>query len=298
MIEYRYSPNEKKYYIMEINARFWGSLSLPVFAGVNFPVLLYNFFLKGEISDTNYLAEKYSKHILKDSKWLFIRLKNRKIKLFFSEIKLDFVRFFKNDMTFDVEKISDLKPSVFQYFLLFSNLLKKINQISYRFIIYIIKNITRNRDREKALNLISKDDRNIIFVCRGNIIRSAFAEKYYNKLNSKISYSCGTFEKSERYSPTAALLAAKKNDVDLQNHKSNYLNDLKVNLSSSIFFVMNTKQYILLSKEKKYENVYFLSVFNKKNSLVIKDPYYNPYELKTYSKIFDQIKSNIDLMLK
>ena len=298
MIEYRYCPSEKKYFIMEINARFWGSLSLPVFSGINFPVILYDYFVKGEISKSIYLAEKYSKHILKDSKWLFIKLKNNKIRLFFSEIKSDFVRFVRNDMTFDVEKKNDFKPSVFQYALLFSNFFKKIHEISYRFLIFIYKNKTRNKDRKQALNLLLTDNMNIVFVCRGNIIRSAFAENYFNKLTENRSYSCGTLYKSERLSPVKALEAAKNIDVDLQDHKSKYINDLEIDVSNSIYFVMNPKQYIELSKRKKYENVYFLGIFDEDRSLVIKDPYYNPYDLITYSKIFEQIKSNIDLMIK
>ena len=99
-------------------------------------------------------------------------------------------------------------------------------------------------------------------------------------------------------SPVKALEAAKNIDVDLQDHKSKYINDLEIDVSNSIYFVMNPKQYIELSKRKKYENVYFLGIFDEDRSLVIKDPYYNPYDLITYSKIFEQIKSNIDLMIK
>jgi predicted ATP-grasp superfamily ATP-dependent carboligase len=40
MVEFRYDPTSGQYWLMEINGRFWGSLSLPVLCGVNFPYVL------------------------------------------------------------------------------------------------------------------------------------------------------------------------------------------------------------------------------------------------------------------
>lgn len=40
MVEFRYDPHTGQYCLMEVNGRFWGSLSLPVLCGVNFPYIL------------------------------------------------------------------------------------------------------------------------------------------------------------------------------------------------------------------------------------------------------------------
>jgi predicted ATP-grasp superfamily ATP-dependent carboligase len=40
MVEFRYDPATKQHWLMEVNGRFWGSLSLPVQCGVNFPFVL------------------------------------------------------------------------------------------------------------------------------------------------------------------------------------------------------------------------------------------------------------------
>lgn len=40
MFEYRWDPTTDEFFLMELNARFWGSLHLPIHAGVDFPKLL------------------------------------------------------------------------------------------------------------------------------------------------------------------------------------------------------------------------------------------------------------------
>lgn len=45
MVEYRWDPVTTKFYLMEMNLRFWGSLHLALYAGVDFPRLLADAFL-------------------------------------------------------------------------------------------------------------------------------------------------------------------------------------------------------------------------------------------------------------
>jgi hypothetical protein len=44
MLEYRWDPSSGDYWLIEVNARFWGSLHLALFAGVDFPCLLLDAF--------------------------------------------------------------------------------------------------------------------------------------------------------------------------------------------------------------------------------------------------------------
>jgi predicted ATP-grasp superfamily ATP-dependent carboligase len=41
MVEFKVDPRDQVARLMEINPKFWGSIALPIFAGVNFPHLLY-----------------------------------------------------------------------------------------------------------------------------------------------------------------------------------------------------------------------------------------------------------------
>jgi hypothetical protein len=40
MMEYRWEPGTNRFHFIEMNGRFWGSLHLALFAGVDFPALL------------------------------------------------------------------------------------------------------------------------------------------------------------------------------------------------------------------------------------------------------------------
>jgi hypothetical protein len=56
MFEYRWSPADDRFYLMEFNSRFWRSLHLAMFAGVDFPRLLADaFFNRPDSPVTEYL---------------------------------------------------------------------------------------------------------------------------------------------------------------------------------------------------------------------------------------------------
>lgn len=46
MLEYRWDPASDRFWLLELNARFWGSLHLALFAGVDFPRLLMDAFFE------------------------------------------------------------------------------------------------------------------------------------------------------------------------------------------------------------------------------------------------------------
>ena len=49
MVEYRWNPSTNRFFLMEMNLRFWGSIHLALYSGVDFPKLLADSFLGYEI---------------------------------------------------------------------------------------------------------------------------------------------------------------------------------------------------------------------------------------------------------
>lgn len=48
MVEFRVNPETREWVLLEVNARFWGSLPLALAAGADFPLALYNLLTRGE----------------------------------------------------------------------------------------------------------------------------------------------------------------------------------------------------------------------------------------------------------
>lgn len=53
MVEFKMDPRDGRPKLMEVNPRFWGSIALPIAAGVDFPFLLYRLALEGDIAPSN-----------------------------------------------------------------------------------------------------------------------------------------------------------------------------------------------------------------------------------------------------
>ncbi|HRR70328.1 MAG TPA: ATP-grasp domain-containing protein [Desulfomonilia bacterium] len=64
MLEFKEDPRNGQCVLLEINPKFWGSIALPIAAGVDFPYLLYRLACRGEISE----EYSYPEHVL--CRWL------------------------------------------------------------------------------------------------------------------------------------------------------------------------------------------------------------------------------------
>jgi predicted ATP-grasp superfamily ATP-dependent carboligase len=51
MVEFKFDSRDKKFKLMEINPRFWGSLSVAIDSGVDFPYLYYQIAANGDCED-------------------------------------------------------------------------------------------------------------------------------------------------------------------------------------------------------------------------------------------------------
>jgi len=118
MIEFKVAPDSTPY-LMEVNARFWGSLQLAIDSGVDFPWLLYQV-ATGQTPDR---IDHYKVGIR--SRWLlgdFLRLGRLLLGTGESGITgsgrwkavLDFLHFFERNTRYEVNRWDDLKPFSFE----------------------------------------------------------------------------------------------------------------------------------------------------------------------------------------
>ena len=157
--------------------------------------------------------------------------------------------------------------------------------------------------------------KSILFVCKGNICRSNFAEMLaYNKYNNANEYllnSAGILVNKPIGPPEEAIIAARKYDVDIHNRKSRQL-DYALMESSDLVAVMEACQYKYLRKLfLEYQDKIFLlplietrnkNYYDEYSQYNIKDPYGKaiPEFIECYNRIercidilFSDMKHNI-----
>ena len=118
MVEFKVS-SEGIPYLMEVNARFWGSLQLAIDTGVDFPYLLYKLAVdEGHEKVEGYKIGIKSRWLLGDLDHLYLILKNDSGLYLKASSKwwliLQFLNFFVRDTTYEVNRWDDLRPFFFE----------------------------------------------------------------------------------------------------------------------------------------------------------------------------------------
>lgn len=91
MVEYKYNEKSKRGWFIEINPRFWGSLALPYYSGMDFPYLYYQILKEGDVDETfNYREGVKVKWILGGALGFLDGIKHdKRIKLNHLSLKAD-----------------------------------------------------------------------------------------------------------------------------------------------------------------------------------------------------------------
>ena len=118
MVEFKIDDKKNEPVLMEINGRFWGSLPLAVFAGVDFPYLYFKL-AEGTLTEDAppYKVGVASRHFLGDVKHLLSVLFSRDPirRSFFPTRKKALSDFFRDDVVrYDVLQRNDLMPFFFE----------------------------------------------------------------------------------------------------------------------------------------------------------------------------------------
>lgn len=150
--------------------------------------------------------------------------------------------------------------------------------------------------------------KSILFVCKGNICRSPFAEIFSKHiigiLNQYMFSSAGIYVESPKEPPVEAVIAANNIGIDLQGHKSKSINYQMIE-SYDLIVAMEVWQYRYLNKlfAEYKEKIFLLPLFDKNTKFLnnysiynIKDPYGKSQN--DYKKCFDRIKCCIEGLIK
>ena len=307
MVEFKWQPETKQYWLMEINGRFWGSLPLADAAGADFPKMLFDLLVLNQLPETRLYKENiYCRKLSADLYWLEQVLRQSDDPRLFSypdkkKILSDLLLgLHPTKHFFDVQSFNDPIPGLLDLF----NILKKNTlRISELMSAKALVKYHGSKFVQKRLIKKVKQSNTILFLCYGNINRSALAEAIAEQSGTKntkvIFHSAGFHKHENRPADSNMVKVADSHGVNLKNSHSTALTTDIVN-QSDLILAMEVIHLERLANE--YPNAkqkgYLLGSFRAVNSnqqVEISDPYNK--EIAVYEKIFERIKGAVSHLI-
>jgi protein-tyrosine-phosphatase/predicted ATP-grasp superfamily ATP-dependent carboligase len=242
MVEFLRGDGTGAPHFIEINGRLWGSLALALHAGVDFPRKLIECYMGNPVTPepASYPVGMYCRNVYPgELNYLWSVLKAdgpvrgvqppSKSRALFDCIGL----FFSPHIRYDYFWPRDPFPWVLQTIHAFEHVFKSVwRKLTRKMLrIWLIREFSRKH--EKA----APDLRQVLFLCYGNICRSAFAEAYWNvqARNGSPAQSAGFHLSGNRRSPTRFRALAKRLGGDLGNHRSKVVDVRAIDWATAIF---------------------------------------------------------------
>lgn len=301
MVEFKLNPVTGEFCLMEINGRFWGSLPLAVVAGADFPSMLLDLHLDGDIKPSRpYRSDVYCRLLSRDLHWYEAVLRSgtdRRIAKIpgrwevFKELGLLF--HYRHHL--DVQRISDPLPGlvdvgrvVNDYFQRFFSLMEELRFYARQ----------KRAWRKGEVSAAVSQARSILFLCYGNINRSALADVMVRGYaeDSGISIASAGFAPQEaRHADPVMVEVAAKFGHDMNNIRSTCVTQQLLH-DSDIIFIMEKSHYdrLLTIDGCVASKVYLLGAHqgNVGWSVEIKDPFGRSRE--SYLVCYESIAEAVD----
>ena len=247
MIEFRVDPDSGGAWMMEINGRFWGSLALAQFGGVDFPRALVRLLLEGVRPEPVPGRRVWARAVGRDLRWMrqmtALRLADatgrrqvpaeRKLMLTqpLGRSVAEWARLLGGREVWDGAALDDPAPIVFE-----------IGSEIARVPRAVIRRWQRRRVRRGAIAAWSRplgEVRRILVLCSGNICRSAYVGVRLDaEVTGGVSVRSGALVgPSGRPTPGPFLRAAAARGVDLSHHRSHAIDDADLSWADLILIM-------------------------------------------------------------
>jgi predicted ATP-grasp superfamily ATP-dependent carboligase/protein-tyrosine-phosphatase len=278
MVEFRVDPQNGRWYFLEINARLWGSLPLAIAAGADFPTMLYDLFVHGKRNfDSYYRTGIRCRNTTLDLNWMRAAVRAAPWLQGMVLLAKETGRTIASILTLrernDTLTLDDPRPGLVERSEIFQ---AGFHSIARRFWQHrFLKEHVREKRKRKLDRLLSQAH-SIVFVCKGNICRSPFAEHYAKQRVPGVhSVSVGTYPLAGRESPHAARAAAQAVGINLNDHRSRMV-DAKLLSDADVIFVFDIENFITMRRygyEIRQKLFFMTECLLSKNSISILDPF-------------------------
>ncbi|PYN86347.1 MAG: hypothetical protein DMD87_18070 [Candidatus Rokuibacteriota bacterium] len=290
MVEFKYDRESGRYWLMEINPRLWGSVALAIDAGVDFP---YGLFCIATDADPGpqplYRQRYYTRLVPPDLDWIARQIRtsgaSRAVEL------LSFLRLLTGRESWDHFAWTDLGPLVKSS----TDFLREKNRAldSRRQAHAEARAALRQHAANVPLVRASVPVSRILFVCTGNICRSALAAALWQMQHPAMKVaSAGFIPREGRRSPDNVQAAAWARGVSLADHRSTRLDETMLR-ENDVVVVFEPRNFVELSRAfpQYLDRMVLLGALLDPPRASIKDP----YQLSTAEteRVADQIEAGL-----
>lgn len=302
MVEFKYAAETGEFRLMEINGRFWGSLPLAVAAGANFPLMLHQLMTTGAVGEhPSARPGVLCRHLARDLDWLEqVLRRNAPARLVTlpsrGQIVRDWLLMFSPRHHFDVQSWRDPRPGLLD--------IGRIGRAQWRRVHAVFARRRRMRRALAAARPGGEAGRRLasakqlLFVCYGNINRSALAHAYAaQRPPNGLAYASAGFHRPEdRPADPAMVDIARTRGIDLSANRSRTL-DAAMVARADLIFVMELAQLERLESEypEARGKAFLLGALDAAGGAEIPDPYGKAPEV--YSAVCSRIVTAVDRWL-
>jgi protein-tyrosine-phosphatase len=309
MVEYKQDRSGAHFHLMEINGRFWGSLPLAVAAGADFPAWLYRMLVKGERppAGTSRVG-LHSRNLQKDVEWFAQNWRaSRDDRLLITVPRgqplWELRHLVAGRERWDTLTFDDWRPGVAEATQLAATLFRRVRAKARHRLLGLLATSALGRERQAArVRALVATTPRLLFMCKGNVCRSPFAEAYARKLlghrpTELELVSGGVHPQAGRRVPEAAASAAREWGIDLEGHRSQRLS-IDVVARAGAIFCMDLENHDALMAEfpELRGRVFLLRAFDHlEPGTTIRDPWGE--SLDTFRECYRTIARSIQGLL-
>ena len=267
MMEFKIDSDRGTWAFIEINARFWGSLPLALAAGVDFPSHLYEMWVEGRRDFAQgYRTGVSCRNLANDFLWM-----KRNVPRW--RMPAELVRLLPLREHSDTFVLDDPWPGVAE---VWSGVRHVARAVGRTLTELALAWTPRRRHRTTSIRQALQRASRVLFVCKGNVCRSAFAHRLAERVlpSSLHVASCGYHPEAGRPCPADAVRVAAEMGIDLRPHRSTVLSPGMLR-DADIVFVFDHDNYSTLRDRYPWamSRVHFLGLLGDPPTAIIRDPY-------------------------
>jgi predicted ATP-grasp superfamily ATP-dependent carboligase/protein-tyrosine-phosphatase len=301
MVEFKWQPQTGDFRLMEINGRFWGSLPLAVAAGADFPAMLQELWTTQAVGEhPPARVGTVCRHLGRDLDWLEHVLRKAAPPALvqlpgWRRVAADSLLMFSPRHHFDIQSFSDPRPGLTDLRRIAVRQWDRIRGALQRrrFLAAQFKDAQAGGDGARIL----AKARHVLFLCHGNINRSAVAQVYAeSRYARRFDYRSAGFHpvQGRPADPTMVDQAATL-QLDLHDWSSHTLQAQQLEQADVVFVMEQAHVERLLSSHPQLAGRVFLlgaSAARHAGESEIPDPYGLAPE--KYAAVLQQVTRAID----